>query len=63
MSDNAKRIIWKYAKEMHDKSITTSPGHTCIDSKIAMEFLAQAIEEYECMNSIPQVDFWGQPIS
>lgn len=62
MSDNAKRIILKYAKEMHDKSIRTSPVHACIDSKIAIEFLVQAIEEYEQMNSTPRVDFWGQPI-
>lgn len=62
MSDNAKRIILKYAKEMYDKSIRTSPVDACIDFKIAIEFLAQAIEEYEQMNSTPRVDFWGQPI-
>lgn len=65
MTKTKKSFIHKYLSLIDKSTFNHNEGGVVtevVDAEYVRALLTEMIREYEHMNTVPKVDFWGQPI-
>lgn len=65
MSNVIREIRQKYDAYIEANTITVMDGgvvRKVVEAELAKELIHDALKKYMQMNTVPRVDFWGQPI-